>query len=623
MFAADHAPSDQPTHLLRPNRRGRGGVALVAILVTLVTAGAGHAATLPGSMAGLGDSLTRGWGTAGSPSDNPAASWSTGDDAAVDSHYRRLLAQTSSIAGHAGNYAVSGSKMADTFGQAGQAVALGAGYITIFSGTNDVCRDDPSAMTSAGDFGNQLRTTLQRLTSGLPAAQVLVLSIPNWYGLWDSYRTNVSAVTAWTSSGVCGALLGGNASDASRQAVRQRTIDLNAAIASICGEFPACKHDHGAVYALDFAPAYLAFDYFHLSVAGEARVAAATWPYTPYESAPPPEAEVVAVGGGGGGGGSSVPDLNANLVANGSTFASGAEADLVATVANTGGAGSLQTHLVIDLPSTMTLLGPPAYERGSGCTGSQKVDCFLDYIPNGASTKVVFAVRVSGSGAQSITATASSDRENNPADNAVTLALQIAATPLPPVRTPAVQKGLTKAGTAKANKMLGTAFADILRGLAGNDNLNGKAGPDKLYGGPGNDTITGGPGKTSSRAGPVTTPSTPATVNATPSSAAPAKTLSAQTRTTLSSETAKPSNAPSSSPRWVTLVATWRGIVGVDADSRITADHQGGSSQSCMERERPRVFLLLSSAMPEAQRAPAGIAEVGLEACRWGDRLRL
>ena len=204
-------------------------------------------------------------------------------------------------------------------------------------------------------------------------------------------------------------------------------------------------------------------------------------------------------GGGGGGGGSSVPDLNVKLVANGSVFAAGSEADLVATVANTGGAGALQTHLLIDLPSTMTLLGPPAYERGSGCTGSQKVDCFLDYIPNGASTKVVFAVRLSGAGAQSITATASSDRDNNPADNTTTLALQIGATPTPtppppPLRTPTVQKGRTKNGTAKANQLLGTAFADILRGLAGNDNLNGRAGPDKLYGGPGNDTISGGPG---------------------------------------------------------------------------------------------------------------------------------
>ena len=186
--------------------------------------------------------------------------------------------------------------------------------------------------------------------------------------------------------------------------------------------------------------------------------------------------QTITIGSDGGGGGgrwwwSSVPDLNVKLVANGSVFAAGSEADLVATVANTGGAGALQTHLLIDLPSTMTLLGPPAYERGSGCTGSQKVDCFLDYIPNGASTKVVFAVRVSGSrrpvdhrhrvlrprqqpGRQRRHAGASDRRHPDPTP------------PPPPVRTPAVQKGLTKTGTAKANLLLGTAFADILRGLA-------------------------------------------------------------------------------------------------------------------------------------------------------------
>ena len=144
--------------------------------------------------------------------------------------------------------------MVDTLGQASQAVAQGAGYITIFSGTNDVCGDNASSMTSATDFGNQLRATLQRLTSGLPAARVLVLSIPNWYGLWESYRTNPRPSPHGCPQGLCAALLGGAASDSSRQAVKQRTIDLNAAIASVCGEFPACRHDHGAVYGLDFPP---------------------------------------------------------------------------------------------------------------------------------------------------------------------------------------------------------------------------------------------------------------------------------------------------------------------------------------------------------------------------------
>ena len=137
--------------------------------------------------------------------------------------------------------------------------------------------------------------------------------------------------------------------------------------------------------------------------------------------------------GGGGGGGTSVPDLSVALVANATTFAPGGEADVVATVANKGGAGSLQTHLIIDLPSTLTLLGPPAYDRGSGCSGSQKIDCFLGDIPSGGSTKVVFAARVSGSGTQQITVTASSDREANPADNSATLRLQVTAPAQPPV----------------------------------------------------------------------------------------------------------------------------------------------------------------------------------------------
>ena len=202
-------------------------------------------------------------------------------------------------------------------------------------------------------------------------------------------------------------------------------------------------------------------------------------------------------GSGGVGGGTSVPDLSVKMTSNGSSFAAGAEVDVVVTVANTGGAGSLQTHLVIELPATMTLLGPPAFDRGSGCTGSQRIDCFLDYIPNGASSKVVLAARVSGSGSQAIVATASADRDNNPADNQATLTVQVGSpTPAPPpVRTPTVQQGITKTGTAKANTLLGTSFADLLRGLGGNDTLNGKAGADKLYGGAGNDTITGGPGR--------------------------------------------------------------------------------------------------------------------------------
>ena len=130
------------------------------------------------------------------------------------------------------------------------------------------------------------------------------------------------------------------------------------------------------------------------------------------------------------------------------------------TVSNVGGAGSLQTHLLIALPSTLTLLGAPAADRGSGCTGSSTVDCFLDYIPNGGSAKIIFAVRVGGTGAQTLTATASSDREANPADNSASATLTVNTPPPPPPPPPVVVKPVFGSATGTpAGPKSGKRFA--------------------------------------------------------------------------------------------------------------------------------------------------------------------
>jgi Ca2+-binding RTX toxin-like protein len=202
----------------------------------------------------------------------------------------------------------------------------------------------------------------------------------------------------------------------------------------------------------------------------------------------------ISSGGGGGGGGTSVPDLKVALSASKTTLAPGDESDLVATVTNSGGAGSLQTHLVITLPATMTLLGPPAYDRGSGCTGTQKIDCYLDYVPNGATTKVLFAVRVSGSGAQTLDAVASADREANPADNHAAITITVQATSPPPPPPPFVCHGVRRLGDARPNRIVGTNCPDVLRGGAGNDSIYGLGGNDILYGGLGHDVLHGGAG---------------------------------------------------------------------------------------------------------------------------------
>jgi hypothetical protein len=144
----------------------------------------------------------------------------------------------------------------------------------------------------------------------------------------------------------------------------------------------------------------------------------------------------------------------------------------------------------------MTLLGSPAYERGSGCTGTRKIDCFLDYLPgNGVSTSVRFSVRVAGVGAQSIVATASADRDSDPTNNATSLTLQVVEPPrVPASKPPSSPQPTTKSGDARANVLTGTAAANVLRGLGGNDRLFGRGGNDTLFGGKGNDFLDGGPG---------------------------------------------------------------------------------------------------------------------------------
>ncbi len=72
----------------------------------------------PSSMASLGDSITRGFDACGWYRDCTAESWSTGDDAAINSHYLRILAVNPAIGGHNLNDARTGARASDLAGQA-------------------------------------------------------------------------------------------------------------------------------------------------------------------------------------------------------------------------------------------------------------------------------------------------------------------------------------------------------------------------------------------------------------------------------------------------------------------------------------------------------------------------
>jgi lysophospholipase L1-like esterase len=238
----------------------------------------------PQSIAALGDSITRAF-LSDNTLDAPQNSWSTGTDATVNSHYRRILAAEPAVSGHSSNLAVSGSTISALPGQASQAVADNRQYITILIGGNDVCSGTEAEMTPVATYRSQFTQALTTLSGGLPDARIFVASLPNIYGVWEVAHTNQLAQAIWSAYDVCPAMFVNPTSlaqaDVERRArVRQRILDFNTQLAEVCALFIHCRFDGGAVTNGVIQPADLAADYFHPSLSGQGRLAAATYQQT-------------------------------------------------------------------------------------------------------------------------------------------------------------------------------------------------------------------------------------------------------------------------------------------------------------------------------------------------------
>ena len=269
----------------------RRGLLLAVAVVALCLAPAAAAdiahVGYPSSIASTGDSITRAFNTCSFPFiDCPQNSWSTGSSSAVNSHYRRILAANPAIAGRNFNDAKTGARMNALGGQVGAAVSQSVEYVTILMGANDVCTSSVSTMTPTATLEAQLQSAMATLSSGLPNTRIFVVSIPNVYHLWQILHTNFGAVLTWTIGGICQSLLANPMSNAPadvarRQQVYNRTVADNAALERVCARFIHCRFDGNAAFNLSFVPSDVSTrDYFHPSVAGQAKAAAATWAAT-------------------------------------------------------------------------------------------------------------------------------------------------------------------------------------------------------------------------------------------------------------------------------------------------------------------------------------------------------
>ncbi|WP_446219800.1 SGNH/GDSL hydrolase family protein [Micromonospora sp. IBHARD004] len=266
-------------------RRVLATLASLTALVLLAASPAAAATTPPpNSMASLGDSITRGFNACGWYVDCTSRSFSTGDYSTVNSHYLRIRAVNANIQGRNHNDARSGAKSADMYGQAGTAVSQGVEYVTMLIGANDACTSSESTMTSVATFRANVDSALNRLKAGLPNARVAVISVPDIHRLWYIGKSNFSALSAWSTFGICQSMLANATSTAQadvdrRARVRQRVIDYNSQLAQACTAYGAnCDFDGNAVFNYPFVLSQVSgWDYFHPNTSGQAVLASVSY----------------------------------------------------------------------------------------------------------------------------------------------------------------------------------------------------------------------------------------------------------------------------------------------------------------------------------------------------------
>jgi len=265
-------------------RRAVAPVVAGLTAIVLLPAAPASAATLPDSMAAMGDSITRGFNACGWFVDCTYRSFSTGGSSLVKSHYLRILAKNPAISGHNYNDARSGAKASAMPAQAATAVSQQAQYVTILIGANDACTSSESTMTPVTTYRSYIDSALATLKNGVPNAYIAVISIPDIYRLWYVGHTSSAARSAWYLYSICQSMLyrswsTSSTDEARRKRVQQRVIDYNAQLAQACAAYgPRCDFDDNAVFNYRFTLSQVSgWDYFHPSTSGQAALAGVSY----------------------------------------------------------------------------------------------------------------------------------------------------------------------------------------------------------------------------------------------------------------------------------------------------------------------------------------------------------
>jgi hypothetical protein len=206
-------------------------------------------------------------------------SWATGTNPDVQSIYLRLVAQDAAVEGHATNMAIDGSGVTSLLTQATGLVSLNPPpKLVIIQTIDNDMKCDGSDDANLDPYGSKLTQVLDTLTQALPDSYVFIVS------QWADVKTYDRVVFALSPShlagtGPCDTVDPGTGKIVkAREASEQQIVDAYwGIVVDVCAQYPACRTDGGAMQQMDLAAADMTSDFNHLSVAGQAKMAAIAW----------------------------------------------------------------------------------------------------------------------------------------------------------------------------------------------------------------------------------------------------------------------------------------------------------------------------------------------------------
>lgn len=230
----------------------------------------------------LGHSGLTGYGTDPVGSRALANSWATGANPSVDSIYQRLLAIEPEIAEHVANAAIPGSKANALEDEAIQGLSdVPHPQLVIIETIDNDITCDGSDPANYQPFAELVREAMNNIVSLSPHTRILILSdLGTPAGRAAALAMNPIAKAAHIGTGMCDLF---DAAGTLQQAnvTRLSTIiqGYEHALAATCAQVPQCTTDNGAMSGFDYRVSdFLPSDWSHLTVSGQARVAALMWP---------------------------------------------------------------------------------------------------------------------------------------------------------------------------------------------------------------------------------------------------------------------------------------------------------------------------------------------------------